>query len=339
MRDNFPTKFILLCVLTTALLLSGSCKRCDDIEVIYPFGLFPDTVINLEQVNTEYDDYNSSAPPSINYRMALMFSSNRNTQGGKYSLIDYEVMLSFDQHAGTFGLYASLGMYPFFYLTDLANSADNEFGPNTSKIGTEEYLTMFSSDRTGNMEIFVSYWTDRTFNGMSPLDPAPFRLQGVNSAKYDGYPTLSADHSEFYLCSNRDDNLDIYKIDIPEPDNLATWISLKDTIFPAEPVEILNSPAEDACPYINGALLVFASKREGGYGGYDLYYSRLEDETWGEPINFGPDINTEYNEFRPIVMYAELFENDLMIFSSDRPSGKGGYDLYYTGIPRMSIID
>ena len=85
--------------------------------------------------------------------------------------------------------------------------------------------------------------------------------------------------------------------------------------------------------------MVFASKREGGYGGYDLYYSRLEDETWGEPINFGPDINTEYNEFRPIVMYAELFENDLMIFSSDRPSGKGGYDLYYTGIPRMSIID
>jgi hypothetical protein len=31
---------------------------------------------------------------------------------------------------------------------------------------------------------------------------------------------------------------------------------------------------------------------------------------------------------------GEWFINDLMIFSSNRPGGKGGFDLYYAGIPR-----
>jgi hypothetical protein len=50
----------------------------------------------------------------------------------------------------------------------------------------------------------------------------------------------------------------------------------------------------------------------------------------------GEDINTEYDEYRPVVVSTkeEGFLNDLMVYSSDRPGGKGGFDLYYVGIPR-----
>jgi hypothetical protein len=34
------------------------------------------------------------------------------------------------------------------------------------------------------------------------------------------------------------------------------------------------------------------------------------------------------------MMFYE-YQNDLMLFSSDRPGGKGGYDLYYVGIAGM----
>ena len=40
--------------------------------------------------------------------------------------------------------------------------------------------------------------------------------------------------------------------------------------------------------------MVFDSNRPGGYGEFDLYVSfRKTDDTWGEAVNLGPDINDE----------------------------------------------
>ena len=46
-------------------------------------------------------------------------------------------------------------------------------------------------------------------------------------------------------------------------------------------------------------------------------------------------INSSADEFRPIVIYNFEFDNHLMIFSSNRAGGMGGFDLYYTGIPEL----
>ena len=303
----------------------------------YQFGEFPDSVINLAAVNSIYDDYNSSAPAIINLQFPLVFSSNRYTQGEEYDLVDYNLFFLFDQTEGTFELQAYSGAYPFYNLTDLSYGLDDEFGPINGAFDTDQFLFCFASNRTGNMEIYTSYWTSSTFSGASPMDPTPFRIQGVNSPAYDAYPSFRQDFSQMIFCSNRDGNLDFYTVDLPNKLDIATWIIDKDTSYTATPVTDLNSPVEDVCPYINGELIVFTSKREGGYGGYDLWYAKVEADGFGEPVNFGPEINTEYDEFRPIVSYAQLFHNDLLIFSSNRPGGQGGFDLYYTGIPRMTI--
>ncbi len=73
--------------------------------------------------------------------------------------------------------------------------------------------------------------------------------------------------------------------------------------------------------------MVFTSKRDGRF---DLWYSKFQNNSWASPIKFGDKINTEYNEYRPVVFNVLGF--DLMIFSSDRPNGKGGYDLYIVKI-------
>jgi len=305
----------------------------------YESGVFPDSVFNLEVVNTIYDDYNSAAPSIINIQIPLIFSTNRFTRGEKYDLVDYNLYISFDQTEGSFIFQSYLSPYPYFYLTDLANGDANEFGPINATFASDEYLFCFSSDRTGNMEIYTTYWTSSTFNGLSPYDPAPFRIEGVNSPYYDAYPSFTQDFSKMIFCSNRDGNLDFYTVEMPPALKIVEWTKLADTTYTATPVTALNSPAEDVCPFINGGLIVFTSKRDGGYGGYDLWYASVTADGFGDPVNFGPRINTEYDEYRPIVMYAQLFENDLMIFSSNRPGGKGGFDLYYTGIPRMTVLD
>jgi hypothetical protein len=78
--------------------------------------------------------------------------------------------------------------------------------------------------------------------------------------------------------------------------------------------------------------MVFASNRAGGFGGYDLYYSILKNGFWSSPVNLGPRINTSSDEYRPVIGFNPDFTNKFLMFSSDRPGGKGGFDLYFTGI-------
>jgi hypothetical protein len=327
-------KLIYLAIVPALLVFASSCISFGKYDIVYETGLFPDTVVNLRTANTRFDDYNSAGPPTIGYNFPLMFSTNRGTEGLEYDLISYELYISFDQHYGSLEIYASEMAYPYYYLADLASSEDDEFGPYLVPFNTHDFLFTFASNRTGNMDLYASHFDQNTFGGGSMVDPTPFRLSCINSSQYDAYATFVADASEIFFCSSRDGNLDIYSHKIEHGDNLLIWAK-EDTVYQVENRTELNSPAEDACPYINGILMVFTSKRAGGYGGYDLYYSQLAEDGWSDPVNFGPEINTEYDEFRPAVFYAHKFDNDLMIFSSNRPGGVGGFDLYYVGIPKL----
>ena len=53
---------------------------------------------------------------------------------------------------------------------------------------------------------------------------------------------------------------------------------------------VVNSKQSDFAPYItvDGKSLYFASDREGGYGGQDIWVSRrTADGQWGAPVNLG----------------------------------------------------
>lgn len=323
---------ILLIFSLFVLIFSGGCIK--NPEINYAEGFFPDSVTNLSAVNSAYDDYNSSGPPTITFSLPLVFSSNRYTEGKKYDLINYELWLVFNQTSGALMLSAYEGQsYPYYYLTDLANTASDEFGPFTAYLGGQEYLFLFSSNRTGNMEIYFSYFNDGSFGGMSPIDPDPARFKGLNTPQYDAYAAMDMTLKQVIFASNRDGSLDLYRVNIAEETDYLVW-ARADTLYEAEKLDMLNSDADDMFPYLNGDLLVFCSKREGGYGGYDLYYSKHDGQEWGAPVNFGPTINTASDEYRPVVFGAPYFSNNLMLFSSDRPGGKGGVDLYYVGISK-----
>jgi hypothetical protein len=61
------------------------------------------------------------------------------------------------------------------------------------------------------------------------------------------------------------------------------------------------------------------------------------DGKWTKPVNFGPSINTSYDEYRPVIKTVTGFTNDFLIFSSNRPGGKGGFDLYYVGVTKRIV--
>ena len=83
-----------------------------------------------------------------------------------------------------------------------------------------------------------------------------------------------------------------------------------------------------AFPFLNedGTELYFSSNMPGGFGGFDLYVSRLIDDQWTSPENLGAEINSPGDEISPFVVENTLF------FSSDWHPGLGGFDVFYTNL-------
>ena len=95
----------------------------------------------------------------------------------------------------------------------------------------------------------------------------------------------------------------------------------------AEPLSELNTPENEGahCLAADGKLLIFtACARRDGLGSCDLYYSVLRNERWTKPANLGANINSQSWDGQP-----SLSANGrTLYFSSDRPGGKGGRDLW-----------
>lgn len=90
---------------------------------------------------------------------------------------------------------------------------------------------------------------------------------------------------------------------------------------------INTSEWEGSCSISSdGRFLYFASEREGGLGGRDLYVSEKTNGDWGPAKNLGPKINTPYNEDAPFIHPDGI----TLFFSSEGHKSIGGYDIMYS---------
>ena len=67
--------------------------------------------------------------------------------------------------------------------------------------------------------------------------------------------------------------------------------------------------------------LYFTSRRFGGYGGNDIYVSRLQPNgRWSDPENLGPEINTPGSEACPFMLLIScLVDNSVSSIEEGRP--------------------
>ena len=141
----------------------------------------------------------------------------------------------------------------------------------------------------------------------------------VNSEWWDAQPCLSQDGQLLFFASDRKGGrggTDIYMC-TKSPDG--TW---------STPVNLsINTSDDELSPFIapDNQTLYFSSNRSGGFGGYDIYMTRRTgDNEWTEPKNLGPLVNSKSDD---LFFYVPTKE-DAVYLTSDRPGGKGGYDLY-----------
>jgi hypothetical protein len=326
----------------------------------YTKAYFPAKATNLDIINSEFDDYNSVLPET-HFGKRLVFSSNRQTSGENFNIIgeDFHAAWYWDDGNLVVDKYGNWQNTDFILslLSDVDKNG-NQFGPymigKDTVIGDTykryNFFT-FSTNADGDLyhqEYFYNLSDDLNTAGENSEHFTIKFLDDSHQQRYvsffgTGISTIDAWNidtklfTDIYFDESNGTSHDIFSIHKPDTLDFNSFLK-SDIDYIKNLQEALSSSSDDRCPYVNGNFIVFTSNREGGYGGYDLYYSYYYNGNWQEPINFGPGINTEYDEFRPVSVQVMNFANDLMIFSSNRHGGMGGFDLYYVGIEKINPI-
>lgn len=158
-------------------------------------------------------------------------------------------------------------------------------------------------------------------------DPVPFNPQpvagGVNSTEHlEYFPNLSVDGERMIFTRRVNRKEEDFYLSERQPDG--KWSE-------ARPLAGVNTEFDEGAQSItaDGHYLVFtACGRPDGAGSCDLYHSFKNDKgAWSVPRNLGSTINTRDYESQPSVSA----DGQLLFFSSKRPGGQGGADLYVSG--------
>lgn len=111
------------------------------------------------------------------------------------------------------------------------------------------------------------------------------------------------------------------------PGGYDIWMSRRDAggWGTAQPVSF-NTRERDFDPAFSadGRFVYFSSSRPGGSGGDDLYRVTVTAGGFGDPEWLGAAVNSAGNEFAPMLSP----DGATLLFSSDRPGGRGRQDLY-----------
>lgn len=184
----------------------------------------------------------------------------------------------------------------------------------TRKLPSNEYS--YNSD-TKQEDFYICIKAGETW---SPARAIPGSL---NTSSNEGAQTLSSDGNVMFFtaCSRKEGegSCDIYYA-VKYGKQWSTAINS------GKP---LNTEAWESQPSLSSdnSTLYFASNREGGYGGLDIWKAKLKpDGSFQEPENLGIMINTEFDESGPFIHP----DNKTLYFSSNGWVGMGGMDLYYS---------
>ncbi|WP_406684991.1 OmpA family protein [Seonamhaeicola sp. MEBiC1930] len=133
-------------------------------------------------------------------------------------------------------------------------------------------------------------------------------------------PYLNKNGTLLYFSSNMEGSIggyDIFVSRVGEDGILEKPINLGHAI---------NTTSDEKYPSltVDGRHLLFSSNGHLGLGGHDIFISKIiNNKTYKSPRNLGNTINTAYDE----LAFFFATENNGYL-SSNRPNGKGGYDLF-----------
>ena len=211
------------------------------------------------------------------------------------------------------------------------NSGKSDFGPNF--YSDNEIIFSSSEDATGDKNYD---WSNEPFLDLfvAEIDSLGVlvnreRLGGeVNTKYHESSATISKDGKTMYFTRNnylngklkrsRDNEVKLKVYKATKNDN-NSWGSIKELPFNGNDFSVAH-PALSP----DGKKLYFSSDMPGTFGKSDIWFVYIYDnEEYSQPINLGPNVNTEFRESFPFI--DDGFN---LFYSSDGKMGLGGFDVF-----------
>ena len=167
----------------------------------------------------------------------------------------------------------------------LAQSINSPFNEGTCSITADGKILIFTScdapDSQGSCDLYIAYKMNGAWQRPTNMGAK------VNSRSWDSQPSLSADGRVLFFSSNRRGGFggnDIW-YSVRQADG--SWSEAKNL------GSDVNTTKDEISPFMffNNEILFFASDGHQGFGGMDIFLSRIKNGEFQKPENLGFPIN------------------------------------------------
>ena len=212
------------------------------------------------------------------------------------------------------------------HLPEGVNTGYSETNPFESVNGHLMFSSLRDQSTNKRKKKFLAriYQSDSTY-----LSSKVVPILGADESQHIANGAYSPDMKRFYftMCEANDENRSLLRCDIyvcnvgrdsfSQLRKLDTTINYQGSTSTQPNVGVSENGDE---------VLYFVSDRPGGYGKTDIWMSRIQkDGSYQNPVNLGPQINSEDEEFSP---FYDSHEHKLY-FASNWHYGFGGQDIFY----------
>jgi len=280
------------------------------------------TLENIKKINSKFDDF-SPAYQDNNYQ-SIYFTSTREEAFGKdidgwtgedfsdlfYAKIDRKGEWSKPEPVEE---------------DEIINTKGNEGQATFNSRFSRMYFTrcFTSPDRPCGCLILQAKRSGRNWD-----DPQVVDL-GSDSSHVVGHPTISDDERTIIFAADFERGYggkDLY---------IATRDSKLDPFGrPVNLGPLINTKKDEMYPFLrDDTTLYFSSNGHVRLGGLDIYQVILKEDTvFSKPVNMGYPINTPSDDFGIVF---DPNQQEAGFFSSSRPGGRGGVDIYSFVLPPL----
>lgn len=208
-------------------------------------------------------------------------------------------------------------------ITPQIQSDGDQYVTSLSMDGTKMFLSRISID---DADIMMSTYGSMRWSKSKNIG------KPVNSKYFESHASLSPDGKKLYFLSNRKESLggmDIFVSDLLEDGE--SW---------SEPINLgstINTPLNEDSPFISsdGTTLYFSSQGHENIGGYDIFYSNLDENgNWAKPIPYPYPLNTTDDD----IFFHPVEDGNKGYMARLEDGGMGDNDIYFITIQPEEVL-
>jgi len=172
----------------------------------------------------------------------------------------------------------------------IAETINSQYNEGTCSVTADGNILIYTScdapDSEGSCDLYIAYKVNG--NWQRPTNMG----KKVNSRSWDSQPSLSADGRILFFSSNRRGGFGGNDIWYSVRLNDGSWAEAKNL------GDMVNTAKDEISPFMffNNEILFFASDGHQGFGGMDIFLSRVKGGDFSAPENLGLPINDHLDQ-------------------------------------------